>query len=689
MHAAPSKRRQQIIEFGGINYGEGYSDGELRESLNLRADLYPCLSPIRGRGEKAILTSPGGIFAADDLFYVDGEKLYRNGEELGGVTAGEKELLRMNSKLVIFPDKVYFNLEDKDNFELTREEPLDWDGNYTAYFTYDEEAEEYSAVEGEEAPGWTTDRYYRYSKVHPLEKSISLGGGSFSFTANSIRFQRDSLYELYPAEVVTFEERAKYYYYNDEGNLTFNNLSGQISFKGTAGRNYSSASEGDLVHIALLTGGSYFLYNADNSPGYGTVQENYIGVVRKVIERHESSGASSDSSWVTIEVQVYKVREKSYSELVSGFEPLFRPGDAVEISGSAVSPENDRCLIIRDVKGAELIFDDGVFTATTNLEPGTVKISRTVPDFDVCCEYNNRIWGAGDGKIYASALGDPTNFNVFDGLASDSYAVAVASAGEFTGCIGYSGSVLFFKENMMYKLMGDYPANFSLISYNVAGVAKGSGKSLANINERLFYHSRDGVYIYTGSTPQLISHNFGMKRHENATAAGFDTKYYISMKDRDSGKTSLFTYDTLRGIWLREDDSDVLGFAELGPEKLMLCRDGRLLQIDEKDSSEVEWCAETCEFTEYINERKCYSRLALRMDKGTGSSFKVLIRCDRGRWETVYQSHYYVPGEFRNAYTDNIILRPKRCDRFSIRIEGKGEVILRSLIREYEIGSEV
>ncbi len=624
------------------------------------------------------------------MFYIDGEVLYRDGEEFASVTAGEKELIKINSKLVMFPEKVYFNLEDKDNYELTKTEPLDWNENYTAYFTYDKESEKYIAViHSESAPSWVAERYFRYSSVHPLDEEITLIGGNVSFSLNGIKLDQDGLYELYPADVLTFSKKAKYYYYNTAGDLTFDNIRGQVSFNGTKGRTPSTTTEGDFVRLALLTDGSYHLYNADNSPGYGTVVENYIGVVRKVLDTSINQGTAGAASHMTIEVQVYKVREKTAEALPFGFESVFKAGDAVEISGCAISSENNKSLIIREVRATELIFDDDVFTATINLEPGTVKLLRKAPDFDVVCEYNNRIWGAADGKIYASALGDPTNFNVFDGLASDSYTVSVASSGKFTGCIGYSGNVLFFKEDMIYKILGDVPQNFSLLSYNVAGVAEGSSKSLVNINERIFYHSRDGVYTYTGSTPQLISYEFGLRRFEGATAAGFDSKYYISMKDKESGESNLFVYDTLRGIWMREDNSEVLGFAEFGNQKLMLCRNGELLQIDAEDSSDVEWTAETCEFTEYINERKCYSRLGLKLDLKKGSSFRVLVRVDRGRWESAYEFRYGPNGEFRNPYTKSISIRPKRCDRFSIKIEGKGEVIIRSIIREFEIASEV
>ena len=83
---------------------------------------------------------------------------------------------------------------------------------------------------------------------------------------------------------------------------------------------------------------------------------------------------------------------------------------------------------------------------------------------DYICSFENRIYGCSSSAntIYASALGDPTNFFDYTGISTDSYAVAVGSEGEFTGCIGYGGSVLFFKEDAIHRLMGSFPAEYAL-----------------------------------------------------------------------------------------------------------------------------------------------------------------------------------------------------------------------------------
>ncbi len=689
------KRRKQIFDFRGINFSENYRDGEFSFTENLNTDLYPCLAPRLPRKVKKTLESPGGIYAGNDLFYIDGNIIYRNGEFFGELPEEHtgRSMHLINTKLCVFPDKVYFNLRDKDNYIMTRAEPSDWADNYSAYFTYDEGTEDFVSVSASSAPIWIGGRYYRYEKIHRLDAEIILGGGTFSFTAGSIVLEEESLFELYAAE--SFILRTENYYAYGEDAVSFSPKTGNVSFKGTSyatKRLTGTAVIGDIVRVReheTEPGRFTVFMDSDSSSGYWENIDG-VGVVTKIIKEHYDNGTAADSDYMQIEIRVFRKRERNAYGFTTGFGDVFKPGDAIAISGCERVPENNLTLIVRDVIGNTLIFDDDVFSEVV-LEPGTVKLSREVPDFDVLCEYNNRLFGADTEKIYVSALGDPTNWNTYDGLASDSYTVAVASPGKFTGCIGYSGNVLFFKEDMMYKLMGDYPENYALYPYSISGVCEGSGKSLVNIGERLFYHGRDGIYMYSGSLPQLISYSFGIRRFERAVGCGFGTKYYISMKEV-GGDFALYVYDTLRDIWLREDSTEVLGFAEHGNERLMLTSSGDVVQIDSGEEV-VSWIAETCEISEYIDNRKCYSKFILKLDMPADSFAKVEIKSDRYRygWEEVWKRYgtNIHEGEHRNVYTANIPIRPTRCDRLKIRISGSGNVVIRSLTREFEVGSEV
>lgn len=359
----------------------------------------------------------------------------------------------------------------------------------------------------------------------------------------------------------------------------------------------------------------------------------------------------------------------------------FREGDAITISGCETAPENNKSVIIRGVSGNVLSFYSNTFTAGT--EEGTVSLAREVPDLDFVCESNYRLWGTMDNTIYGSKFGDPFNFQVFDGLTGDSYYIDVASDGEFTGCIPYSSHICFFKEHTLHKLYGSKPSNYQIVTSQVYGVQAGSERSMCVINETLIYKGVNGVYAYTGGVPELISEGFGTVKFSDACAAADGERYYISMR---SGETwGVYVYDVLRGIWLREDGSHCVDMAFHDGYVWMLSADGGLYRVDpELGKDGMEWSVTFCPFTEVYNERKVYSRFHLRLLLGEKAWLTVEIRRDNtALWQKVYTTHN------ERARTITVPVVPERCDSVEIRLRGKGECLLRTFIREFQMGSDV
>ena len=361
----------------------------------------------------------------------------------------------------------------------------------------------------------------------------------------------------------------------------------------------------------------------------------------------------------------------------------FREGDAVTITGCSNSGNNKTAeIIIRNATPDELTFDDNAFTVVNN-EENEVTISRNVPDLDFICDSNYRLWGTHDNTIYSSKFSDPFNFQVFDGLASDSYAIEVGSEGEFTGCIPYSSHICFFKENTLHKLYGTKPSNFQITTVNVYGVQSGSEKSMQIVNEQLLYKGVGGVYAYTGGIPELISEKFGNMRYSDAVACCDGEKYYISMKQGDT--YNMFTYDVSKNIWLREDDTRAVDMAFFDGKVYFLDAEGGLYYIDKTaDRSDIEWGATFCTMHETMNERKGYSKFHLRMDLSAGAWLSVDIKTDNDlQWRQVYTTHN------EKAKTVSIPIMPTRCDSIDIRLRGKGKCTIKTFIREFTVGSDV
>lgn len=204
-------------------------------------------------------------------------------------------------------------------------------------------------------------------------------------------------------------------------------------------------------------------------------------------------------------------------------------------------------------------------------ETGALTLKRSVPDMDFICESENRLCGCSSRAqtIYASALGDVNNFNVFQGVSTDSFAVAVGSQGDFTGCCRLGSSVLFFKQDTLHKMLGSYPAEYCMYSYVLEGVRAGCHKTMQVINEVLFYMGAHGLYAYSGGSPSLISAGFGALENVQGAAGSDGERYYLSCADA-AGDWRLLVYDTRAGLWVQEDRLHCVDFARAGA--LKTCR---------------------------------------------------------------------------------------------------------------------
>jgi hypothetical protein len=257
----------------------------------------------------------------------------------------------------------------------------------------------------------------------------------------------------------------------------------------------------------------------------------------------------------------------------AGINSGFKQYDGVSISGSNVAVINGSKIIQNIGDGYIIVSAKGVASTT---QAAGITISRTVPQMDFLTENNNRVWGCSSAKheVYASKLGDPFNWNCYEGIATDSYIATIGSDGDFTGAISFGGYVLFFKEDRIHKVHGSKPGNFQIYETACRGIAAGSEKSAAIVNETLYYMSRSGIMRYSGGMPESISYVFGEETYSNAVSGALNDKYYISMKDT-KGAWHLFVYDSKVDMWHREDNTHVSDFTYL---------DGTLYYISGKSS---------------------------------------------------------------------------------------------------------
>lgn len=389
----------------------------------------------------------------------------------------------------------------------------------------------------------------------------------------------------------------------------------------------------------------------------------------------------------------YNDQPAERNSIVSKGEPFpFKVGDGVTISGCEKG-ENNKTAVVEEVSDDKktLRFLENCFT---NVKGQTLTLRREVPNMDFVCANENRIWGCKGDTIYASKLGDPFNWNVMQGISTDSYAVNVGSAGDFTACCSYLGYAVFFKEEHIYKVYGSKPANFQVMASASQGVEKGSHKSLAIAGERLLYLSRSGVMRYSGGTPELASQAFGLSTYHNGVGGSDGIKYYLSLMG-EGGESHLFVLDTRTGMWHREDSIRVVGFAfENGLH--LLDEAGKLWRVKgEAGEGEVlespfQSFAEFGDFTEYVSsgiynpDKKGLSTFQLRAELSPGASLTVKVKFDG---EEDWRELKTLTADRKKSFVIPII--PRRCDHWRLRLEGQGEWKLLSLSREFYEGSEV
>ena len=382
----------------------------------------------------------------------------------------------------------------------------------------------------------------------------------------------------------------------------------------------------------------------------------------------------------------------------TGIGAAFAQYDGVTISGlkgvvTGQLAEIDGSMVIWD-RGDDYLVIVGILDAEQTVD-SAVTVRREMPKVDFVIESQNRLWGCRYGtanngdvvnEIYASKLGDFKNWNCFMGLSTDSYAASCGTDGQFTGAVTHLGYPLFFKENHLHKVYGNYPANYQIQTTACRGVQKGCENSLAIVGEVLYYKSRSGVCAYDGSLPSEVSAALGDEVYGNAVAGAHGNKYYISMTDA-GGSPVLFVYDAAKGMWHKEDAVQAEAFCSCRGEMYYIDHADKKIRTvfgsGEKDTSPVPWMAETGIIGTSMPDKKYLSRLLWRMSLSPGAKAAFYVQYDSsGEWEYVCT----VRGTTLRSFP--VPIRPRRCDHLRLRIVGEGEAKIFSVTRTIEQGSD-
>lgn len=413
---------------------------------------------------------------------------------------------------------------------------------------------------------------------------------------------------------------------------------------------------------------------------------------------YETSGM-----WMTIATTYIKIEsdgigipfEKYDGVTISGLKgEVIRDASQVPLGDTADLSRIDGSFIIWE-KGDDYIVIVGMLDRTQTIS-NSITVKREMPTMDFVVESENRLWGCHYGvakngevvnEIYASKLGDFKNFNCFMGISTDSYVASVGTDGQFTGAVAHLGYPIFFKEKCMHKVYGNFPSNYQVQTTACRGVERGSHRSLAIVNEVLYYKSTMAVCAYDGSLPTEISSALGEERYSDAVASAHGNKYYVSMRD-SLGEYHLFVYDTAKGMWHREDNTRTTSMCSCRDELYFIdAGDGAIKTAGGSGTSaedKVRWMAETGVIGTSTPDKKYISQIGVRMSLSLGAVVRFFIQYDSfGAWHPVCT----MVGHNLRSFT--VPIRPKRCDHFRLRIEGEGDAKIYSIAKTIEEGSDI
>ena len=611
----------------------------------------------------------------DVLYYGGGHYSFR--EKLSELQAvdGKLQLLNFGTKILIFPYGLYFDTEEPDKGVL----PLAFDKTTDTYFGCD-------MCSADGAP------YTRliYSAAKPAGAAVGTYVVQSSGDLMAVR-----------------------------GNGEFNTLAAASAWKrqdkdpGTKGNNYWLDTTG-TTGSGLKKFSQGTLYK--NEDGAWVAVDNvlfsdtrfyayWVDTTNDDVPVFKAYSATADD-WIAVPVTYVLV---DTTDIKDDILASVKAGDTVKFSVSA-----GKSVFVTEWANVHSVADDGSRLIVKGLRRAIDstyhcpnRIEKVLPEFDFVTVSQNRVWGCKYGKdsagkhinqIYASKLGDPTNWYCFENTASDSYALSLGDDEPFTGVVSLNDMPYFFKQNKIYGIYGGYPAAYQRIAIEDRGVENDCSGSLAVLNGAVFYKSLDGVCVFDGSTVTNISAALGNKRYTEANAGSSLGKYYISMKNETDGGYETFVYDLNTSLWVRLNGmrylhfiTDYTGsvyamdpnciFHELGRHNETALSGLELYKTEDK----VEWYAETGAIDFSYPDKKIVSRINLRAKIALGAVLKAFIQYDSsGQW---IQMGVLTGNGTPKTEVLNIV--PQACDHYALRLEGCGDVRVISIANTMTLGSDL
>ena len=377
----------------------------------------------------------------------------------------------------------------------------------------------------------------------------------------------------------------------------------------------------------------------------------------------------------------YKTIEDSLSTVGTGFSVTIKDKTYYMNSKSA---KYERKLVAGWVSGENVInqyADSLTIEATDSLEDFeyesgrnkavTATFASTDPHYYDVVAWKKRLWGYSSNIFYGTIAdifdtNSNVDWNTGDNTYSESISQPLWQGGKITGIAALMEGLLYFKEDCLTIVTGNYPAVMSSDTISCRGLPPENRKSVAVANESVYYLSSDGVYRFGGGLPQNLSRDAKING-TNAVGASDGNKYWLSLQE-SSGDYALYVYDINYGVWHKEDNTQAVSFTLFGAEMYMATTD-EIYNISSAQEN-VEWSFELW-YDEDTPRKKKYKELLVR---GNVGECEVFIK-ENDEWKLICSA----------SETLNVKFVPVEREEISILIRGKGICEIKSIDRVFEV----
>ncbi|MBQ3021908.1 MAG: hypothetical protein IJD91_01090 [Clostridia bacterium] len=304
-----------------------------------------------------------------------------------------------------------------------------------------------------------------------------------------------------------------------------------------------------------------------------------------------------------------------------------------------------------------------------------ITFASTDPHYYDVVAWKKRLWGY-DNNVFHGTTADIFNDDGMIGWIGEeedynTYIEPISQplwqGGKITGIAALMGGLVYFKDDCITVVTGNYPAVMSSDTISCMGLPPENRDSVSVTNESVYYLSEDGIYRFGGGIPQNLSRDAKING-TNAVGASDGNKYWISLQE-SSGDYALYVYDINYGVWHKEDNTQAVSFTVLGAEMHMATKD-EIYNIN-APQEDVEWSFELW-YDEDTHRKKKYKEFIVR---GYVGECEMFIKADGGEWKLIKAAEEELRAK----------IPPFECEELGILIRGKGICEIKSIDRVFEV----